>query len=160
MLFRSHRKPGFDFLNADPLFGNLKETHSSGPTGQGNTTDPGKGAGEPAFWSGCDAVFITPHSPAYYWQMCSPWTTKSVNSGHGSFSSFPETQDCCIICLTETWLSAEIPSEAIEPAGFSVHRPDRTKDLSGNSKEGRGMLGVIRGTFTSSSLSAPQTWNI
>ncbi|KAI4885725.1 hypothetical protein NFI96_026178, partial [Prochilodus magdalenae] len=36
----------------------------------------------------------------------------------------------------ETWLLPEIPNEAIEPAGFSVHRADRTKDLSGQSKGG------------------------
>ncbi|KAI4883698.1 hypothetical protein NFI96_031572 [Prochilodus magdalenae] len=36
----------------------------------------------------------------------------------------------------ETWLSPEIPNEAIEPARFSVHRADRTKDLSGRSKGG------------------------
>ncbi|KAI4883365.1 hypothetical protein NFI96_001066 [Prochilodus magdalenae] len=32
--------------------------------------------------------------------------------------------------------SSEIPNEAIEPAGFSVHHADRTKDLSGKSKGG------------------------
>ncbi|KAL6454938.1 hypothetical protein MHYP_G00308130 [Metynnis hypsauchen] len=45
-----------------------------------------------------------------------------------------ETRDYCIICLTETWLSAEIPNEAIEPAGFSVQCEERTKDLSGKGK--------------------------
>ncbi|KAL6460859.1 hypothetical protein MHYP_G00308250 [Metynnis hypsauchen] len=39
-----------------------------------------------------------------------------------------------MICLKETWLSAEIPSEATEPAGFSMQPEDRTKDLSGKSK--------------------------
>ncbi|KAI4884971.1 hypothetical protein NFI96_020242, partial [Prochilodus magdalenae] len=56
-----------------------------------------------------------------------------------------ETQDCCILCLTETWLSPEIPNEAIEPAGFSVHRADRTKDLSGKSKGGDGSYGHCKG---------------
>ncbi|KAL6460889.1 hypothetical protein MHYP_G00308550 [Metynnis hypsauchen] len=37
--------------------------------------------------------------------------------------------------LSETWLSAEISNEAIEPAGFSVQCQDRTKDLSGKGKE-------------------------
>ncbi|KAL6458368.1 hypothetical protein MHYP_G00335980 [Metynnis hypsauchen] len=40
-----------------------------------------------------------------------------------------ETRDCCIICLREAWLSAEIPTQATEPA-------DRTKGLSGKSKGG------------------------
>ncbi|KAL6483948.1 hypothetical protein MHYP_G00088210 [Metynnis hypsauchen] len=46
------------------------------------------------------------------------------------------TWDCCTICPKETWLSAEIPSEAIKATGFSVHCVDRTKDLFGESKWG------------------------
>ncbi len=42
-----------------------------------------------------------------------------------------ETRDCCIICLTETWKSAVFPDSAIELTGFSVHRLDRTKELTG-----------------------------
>ncbi len=38
-----------------------------------------------------------------------------------------ETRDCCIICLTETWMSAMVPDSAIELTGFSVHRSDRIK---------------------------------
>ncbi len=37
-----------------------------------------------------------------------------------------ETRDCCVICLTETWMSAMVPDSAIELTGFSVHRSDRT----------------------------------
>ncbi len=33
-----------------------------------------------------------------------------------------ETRDCCVICLTETWMSAMVPDSAIELTGFSVHR--------------------------------------
>ena len=47
-----------------------------------------------------------------------------------------EIRDCSVICLTETWLSDEVPDNAIEPAGFSLHRADRTKQLSGKSKGG------------------------
>ncbi len=35
-----------------------------------------------------------------------------------------ETRDCCVICLTETWMSAMVPDSAIELMGFSVHRSD------------------------------------
>ncbi len=38
-----------------------------------------------------------------------------------------ETRDCCVICLTETWMSAMVPDSAIELTGFSVHCSDRTK---------------------------------
>ncbi len=47
-----------------------------------------------------------------------------------------ETRECCIICLTETWMSAMVPDSAIKLTGFSVHRSDRTKELTGKSKGG------------------------
>ncbi len=47
-----------------------------------------------------------------------------------------ETRDCCIICLTETWMSAMVPDSAIELTGFSVHRSYRTKELTGKSRGG------------------------
>ncbi len=47
-----------------------------------------------------------------------------------------ETRDCCVICLTETWMSAMVPDSAIELMGFSVHRWDRTKELTGKSRGG------------------------
>ncbi len=49
-----------------------------------------------------------------------------------------ETRDCCVICLTETWMSAMVPDSAIELTGFSVHRSDRTKKLTGKSRGGGG----------------------
>ncbi len=47
-----------------------------------------------------------------------------------------EIRDCCVICLTETWMSAMVPDSAIELTGFSVHRSDRTKELTGKSRGG------------------------
>ncbi len=47
-----------------------------------------------------------------------------------------ETRDCCIICLTETWMSAVVPDSAIVLTGFFVHRSDRTKELTGKSRGG------------------------
>ncbi len=47
-----------------------------------------------------------------------------------------ETRDCCVICLTETWMSAMVPDSAIELTGVSVHRSDRTKELTGKSRGG------------------------
>ncbi len=47
-----------------------------------------------------------------------------------------ETRECCVICLTETWMSAMVPDSAIELTGFSVHRSDRTKELTGKSRGG------------------------
>ncbi len=47
-----------------------------------------------------------------------------------------ETRDCCIICLTETWMTSVVPDSAIELTGLSVHRSDRTKELTGKSRGG------------------------
>ncbi len=47
-----------------------------------------------------------------------------------------ETRDCCVICLTETWISAIDPDSAIELTGFSVHRSDKTKGLTWKSRGG------------------------
>ncbi len=47
-----------------------------------------------------------------------------------------ETRDCCVICLTETWMSAMVLDSAIELTGFSVHRSDRKKELTGKSSGG------------------------
>ncbi len=47
-----------------------------------------------------------------------------------------ETRECCVICLTENWMFAMVPDSAIELTGFSVHRSDRTKELTGKSRSG------------------------
>ncbi len=47
-----------------------------------------------------------------------------------------ETRDCSVICLTETWMSAMVPDSAIELTGYSVHRSDRTEELTGKSRGG------------------------
>ncbi len=47
-----------------------------------------------------------------------------------------ETRDCCVICLTETWMSAMVPDSAIKLTGSSVHRSDRMKELTGKSRGG------------------------
>ncbi len=75
-----------------------------------------------------------------------------------------ETSDYCVICLTETWMSAMVPDSAIELTGFSVHRSDRTKELTGKSRGG-GVVsistthGVMKGTYTLLNPSAPLIWN-
>ncbi len=57
-----------------------------------------------------------------------------------------ETRDCCVICLTETWMSAMVPDSAIELTGFSVHRSDRTKELTWKSRGG-GICFYINNTW-------------
>ncbi len=75
-----------------------------------------------------------------------------------------ETRECCVICLTETWMSAMVPDSAIELTGFSVHRSDRTKELTGKSRGGAFVSisttrGVMKGTYTQLNPSAPLIWN-
>ena len=38
-----------------------------------------------------------------------------------------DIRDCNILCFTESWLSQDILSSSIQPAGFSVHCADRNK---------------------------------
>jgi hypothetical protein len=39
--------------------------------------------------------------------------------------------DCGILCFTVSWFSPDILFPSLQPAGFSVHRADRNKELSG-----------------------------
>ncbi len=55
---------------------------------------------------------------------------------HARISYQRETRDCCVICLTETWMSAMVPDSVIELTGFSVHRSDRMEELTGKSRGG------------------------
>lgn len=43
--------------------------------------------------------------------------------------------DSCILLFTETWLHSSIPDAAIELAGYTMYRHDRTRD-SGKSRGG------------------------
>ncbi len=75
-----------------------------------------------------------------------------------------ETRDCCVICLTETWMSAIVPESAIKLTGFSVHRSDRTKELTGKAEVEVFVSistthGVMKGTYTLLNPSAPLIWN-
>ncbi len=71
----------------------------------------------------------------FYWPMFSHWITNSANCGRASHTN--EKQGTAVLfCLTETWMSAMVPDSAIELTGFSVHRSDRTKELTGKSRGG------------------------
>ncbi|CDQ93070.1 unnamed protein product, partial [Oncorhynchus mykiss] len=47
-----------------------------------------------------------------------------------------DIRDCNVLCFTETWLTGETLSEAVQPTGFSTHRADRKKHLSGKKRGG------------------------
>ncbi len=130
----AQRKPDFEFLNAGGLFTDtgiwalclgraIKETPPTPKrekSWRSRQTD--------------DAVLSDLLSQLFCWLTFSHWITNSVNCGRISYQR--ETRDCCVICLTETWMSAMVPDSAIELTGFSVHRSDRAKELTGKSRGG------------------------
>ncbi len=64
-----------------------------------------------------------------------------------------ETRDCCVICLTETWMSAMVPDSAIELTCFCMHCSDRMEELTGKAEAGVFVStstthGVMKGTYT------------
>ncbi len=83
-------------------------------------------------------------SQPFCWLTFSHWTTNCELRARISYQW--ETRDCCVICLTETWMSAMVPDSAIELTGFSVHRSDRTKELTWKSRGG-GICFYINNTW-------------
>ncbi len=71
----------------------------------------------------------------FYWPTFSHWITNSAKL-RARISYQREIRDFCVICLTETGMSAMVPDSAIELTGFSVHRSDRAKELTGKSRGG------------------------
>ncbi len=74
-------------------------------------------------------------SQPFCWLTFSHWITNSANCRRASHIN-EKQGTCCVICLTETWMSAMVPDSAIELTGFSVHRSDRSKELTGKSRGG------------------------
>ena len=57
------------------------------------------------------------------------------DSGDGARVAFQrDIRDCNVLCFMETWLTGETLSETVQPAGFSTHRADRNKHLSGKKR--------------------------
>ncbi len=61
-----------------------------------------------------------------------------------------ETRDCCVICLTETWMSAMVPDSAIKLMGFSCIARTERKSSQGKAEAG---------AYTLLNPSAPLIWN-
>ena len=57
-----------------------------------------------------------------------------------------DIRDCNVLCFTETWRTRETLSESVQPAGFSTHRADRNKHLSGK-KRGGGICFMVNETW-------------
>ncbi|XP_047657966.1 uncharacterized protein LOC113651947 isoform X2 [Tachysurus fulvidraco] len=129
------RKPDFEFLNDGDLFTNT----ASEPFVWASRTRPrkhrrkrGKRAGVLVRLKLCP---LRPPLPTILLANVQSLDNKLCEL-RARISYQRETRDCCIICLTETWMSAEVPDSAIELMGFSVHHSDRTKELTGKSRGG------------------------
>ncbi len=117
-------KPDFEFLNAGVLFTNTASepfvwaARLVRPRRKKRSRKRGKRAGVLVRLRrvASDLLF-----QPFCWLTFSHWTTNSVNC-RARISYQQETRDCCVICLTETWMSAMVPDSAIKLTGFSVHR--------------------------------------
>ncbi len=73
-----------------------------------------------------------------------------------------ETRDCCVICLTETWMSAMVPDSSSRASPCTARIEQR-------SSQGKAEVevfvsistthGVMKGTYTLLNPSAPLIWN-
>ncbi len=133
--FVAQRKPDFEFLNAGALFTDT----ASEPFVWAARSRPrkrrrkrGKRAGILVRLRRCP---LRPPLPTILLANVQSLDNKLCEL-RACISYQRETRDCCIICLTETWMSAVVPDSAIELTGFSVHCSDRTKELTGKSRGG------------------------
>ncbi len=122
----AQRKPDFEFLNAGALFTDTASepfVWNARPRRKKRSRKRGKRAG----------VLVRLRRRAFRPPLP---TILLANVQRARISYQRETRECCVICLTETWMSAMVPDSAIELTGFSVHRSDRTKELTGKSRGG------------------------
>ncbi len=122
----AHRKPDFEFLNAGTLFTNTASEPFVWAARRGNAA--GKKGRELASSSDWDAVPFDLLSQPFCWLTFSHCNWLCELRARISYQR--ETRDCCVICFTETWMSAMVPDSA------HVHRSDRTKELTGKSRGG------------------------
>ncbi len=129
----TQRKPDFEFLNAGALFTDT----TSEPFAWATRSQQGKHRRKRGKRAG---VLVRlrrrPLRPPLPTILLANVQSKKLCELRARISYQRETMDCCIICLTETWMSAMVPDSAIELTGFSVHRSDRTEELTGKSKGG------------------------
>ncbi len=88
-----------------------------------------------------DAVLSDLLFQPFCWLTFRSLDNKLCDCGRASHTN-EKQGNCCVICLTETWMFAMVPDSAIELTGFSVHPSDRTKELTGKSR-GRGVCFYI-----------------
>ncbi len=75
-----------------------------------------------------------------------------------------ETRDCCVICLTETWMSAMVPDSATSSRASPCTAPIEQRSSQGKAEVEVFVsilttCGVMKGTYTLLNPSAPLIWN-
>ncbi len=131
----AHRKPDFEFLNAVALFTNTAVepfVWATQPRRRKYRRKRGKRAG----------IFVKPRCSSF--QPSLPTILlANVQSLDNKLCELRarifyqrETRDCCVICLTETWMSAMVPDSAIELTGF-------LRATFGHSSQGIAEVGAV-----------------
>ncbi|KAI4883529.1 hypothetical protein NFI96_023534 [Prochilodus magdalenae] len=90
----------------------------------------------------CQMLYEECASPYKRYSFCSqgvyvfslPFISSTAPRVHLQIKFQRDIESCCVLALTETWLSAATPSTGITPAGFSIYHQDRMLD----SGKGRG----------------------
>ncbi len=161
--FVMQRKPDFEFLNAGALFTDTASepfVWAARPRQRKRRRKRGKRAG---VLVRLRRRLLRPPLPTILLANVQSLDNKLCEL-RARISYQRETRDCCIICLTETWMSAVVPDSAIELTGFSVHCSDRTKELTGKSRGG-GVCFFINNSWCDEKIcillnpSAPLIWN-
>ncbi len=73
-----------------------------------------------------------------------------------------ETRDCCVICLTETWMSAMVPDSSSRASPCTARIEQRSSQGKAEVEVCVSILttrGVMKGTYTLLNPSAPLIWN-
>ncbi|XP_059805435.1 uncharacterized protein LOC132380556 isoform X1 [Hypanus sabinus] len=70
-----------------------------------------------------------------------------VDELRSRLTSQRELRDCCVLCLTETGLTSDLPDSVIQPEGFSIHRMDYA--ASSDENRGGGVCFLINSSWCS-----------
>ena len=86
------------------------------------------------FWSNLGSMYTTHHSRVFYSLMSNRWIIKLTSSRRELL--FRETPGIVTYSASLKYGSQDILSDSIKPVGFSKHRANRNKHLSGKQKGG------------------------
>ena len=129
-----HYHQEYDFPQTDPLFGPPPRTMDLIPV-----TDPKQRRRRIGRWSGLLVRLLgrahrTPLPGVHLVNVQS--LDNNVDEIRARVAFQRDIRDCNVLCFSETSFSRNMLSESVQPPGFSMHRVDRDKHLSGKRKGG------------------------